>query len=110
MKTNNYTFKAWHNGVGEWFVFTVEAVTADEAYDEAYKVVHNTLGLDPEVDFVSASVTTYSIIVPTLDFVYHVCDTRVEAERLVQECIAWDKQHPQGFTPDYLIIENAARR
>ena len=52
---NYYKFKSWHNGAGEWFVFTVEASTVDEAYDEAYKVVHNTLGLEPEVELYEAT-------------------------------------------------------
>ena len=52
---NSYRFKSWHNGAGEWFRFTVEAVDVDEAYDKAYEIVYNTSGLEPDVELYEAS-------------------------------------------------------
>lgn len=80
MKTlNNYTFKSWHNGAGEDVEFTVRAETVEEAYEKAYQVCNNTLGLEPDVELVKASVLLQWEVcvcdvdgIPGADWTFHV--------------------------------------
>ena len=106
---NKYTFRRWHNGAGEWHYYTVEANGMKEAYEKSYKLLNKEVGFNYEVEFVCANVTTYSIVCFDIDYVLDTYDTRTEAETGVQEAIAWDKQHHQGYEPFYEIIENAPR-
>jgi hypothetical protein len=55
MKTNNYTFKAWHNGAGAHYVYDVQANDIREAYKKAYDINHSTPGTESDVELLAAS-------------------------------------------------------
>lgn len=46
---------------------------------------------------------TFKVVIPDLDFVLAEFSTMEEANKFVDECIEWDKKHPQGYTPYYKV-------
>ena len=45
----------------------------------------------------------FKVIVPDLDYVIDEFSTIEEAEKCINDCIEWDKNNPQDYTPTYKI-------